>query len=40
MKVFNETLIYERPTMENHGCRRKKRRKIGCEKWWGLEGYL
>jgi len=40
MKVFNEALIYERPTMENHGCRRKKRRRGWCEKWRGLDGYL
>jgi len=40
LKVVNEALVYERPTMENHGCRRKKRMRGWCEKWRGLEDYL
>jgi len=26
LKIFKEACFYERPTMENHGCRRKRRR--------------
>jgi hypothetical protein len=36
LNVFNEALIYEIPTMKNHGYRRKKMRRGWCEKWRGV----
>jgi len=28
LKIFKEACFYERPTMENNGCRRKRRRGL------------
>jgi hypothetical protein len=38
LKVFNKALIYERPTMEKHGCRRKSSRRGWERMVWEMVG--